>query len=142
MYFSSTDAKKLKRGMKAQVAPLMVKTQEYGYIRGIVSHVNELPSTNTGIMSKLQNTALVNQLSAGAPPVEVNIALLPSSDTYSGYQWTSNKGPDVKIFNGTMSSAYVIVKEEAPISFIIPFFRGLIYGIEDETDINTAKANK
>jgi HlyD family secretion protein len=131
VYFPAGDGKKIKNGMNAQIAPLTVKITKYGYIKGIVEEVNIYPSSTQGMLNTLQNQELIKKLSAGGAPIKIKIDLIPSSKTVSGLQWTSSKGPPEQILNGTICTANIIVKEDPPISFVIPLFRKYILGIED-----------
>ena len=140
VYFPPDVGKKIKYGMNAQVAPLVIKTSKYGYIQGIVKKVNVYPSTVKGMQNTLQNQELIKKLSAGGAPIKVLIELLPSADTVSGFKWTSSKGPSIEIQNGTICTANIIVEEEPPIGFIIPLFRKYILGISDEV-INTGSSD-
>ena len=133
VYFPAGDGKMIKNGMSAQIAPLTVKITQYGYIKGIVEEVNIYPSSPQGMLNTLQNQELIKKLSADGVPIKIKIDLIPSSGTVSELQWTSSKGPPVQILNGTICTANIIVKEEPPISFVIPLFRKYILGVEDNT---------
>ncbi|MDF2867869.1 MAG: putative efflux pump rane fusion protein, partial [Gammaproteobacteria bacterium] len=48
------------------------------------------------------------------------IDLIEDQKTYSGFRWTSSQGPNLLIGNGTLATATVTIKEQAPITLIIP----------------------
>ncbi|NES67365.1 MAG: NHLP bacteriocin system secretion protein, partial [Okeania sp. SIO2D1] len=43
--------------------------------------------------------------------------------TFSGYQWSSSKGPQQKLTAGTTTTTRVRVEERAPITFVLPILR-------------------
>lgn len=84
---------------------------------------SEFPVTNQGIVSVLQNQALANFFSKDGPPYAVHVDLIKNANTVSGYRWTSNDGPPIKIASGTTLNAEITVLEQRPISLLIPFLR-------------------
>jgi HlyD family secretion protein len=78
------------------------------------------------MMRILKNDKLVQQLSAGGAPIEVQSDLIPSGDTLSGYKWSSPKGPETHIESGTLCSATITVKQQRPISLVIPVLRNYL----------------
>lgn len=131
VYFSPLVGKQIQKGMPAQIAPSIVKREEYGFLEGVVSEVDKYPSTLTTVMKTLQNDALAQMLTANAAPIRVIVTLIPDSNTPSGYKWSSRSGPPIDIQSGTICSAEIIVKEQAPITLVIPILRKFLLGIED-----------
>ena len=43
--------------------------------------------------------------------------------TFSGYKWSSSKGPHLNISPGTTTTVKVTVEERKPITFILPILR-------------------
>ena len=93
---------------------------------GKVTAVSEFPSTSQGMMRILQNQQLVQQLSAGAAPIQINADLTPDPDATSGYKWTSPGGPPVLIQSGTLGMANISVRSQRPISLVIPMLREFV----------------
>lgn len=128
LYIPAADGKKIKPGMDVQISPTTVKAEEYGFIKGKVNSVSEFPATYEGMMRVLNNSNLVQMLAGRAAPIEVYADLLPSNKTVSGLKWSSPDGPPMKIFSGTICSATVTVREQAPITLVIPLLKSYLLG--------------
>lgn len=126
VFVSSLDGKKVKPGMDIFISPSTIKREDYGYMVGKVTAVSEFPSTSQGMMRILQNQQLVQQLSAGAAPIQINADLTPDPDATSGYKWTSPGGPPVLIQSGTLGMANISVRSQRPISLVIPMLREFV----------------
>lgn len=123
IYLSPLDGKKVKANMDVQVAPSTVKQEEHGLMLGKVKSVADFPSSSEGMQRILKNPQLVQQLAAGAAPIAVQADLTPSSDTLSGYRWTSPDGPPTRIETGTLCTAHITLENRRPISLVIPVLR-------------------
>jgi HlyD family secretion protein len=71
----------------------------------------------------LNNAALVTKLMEEGPPIQVDVALERDPRTPTGYRWSSSHGPSLKISTGTLASGDIVVKEDRPISLVIPTLR-------------------
>jgi len=120
LYVPSQDGKKIKVGMEALVVPSTVQPQEFGYMKATVTYVSEFPVTQQGMMTSMKNDQLVQGLLRMGAPFEVYVEFEPSTDSYSGYEWTSARGPEVLINAGTSCMGKITVKEEPPIAMVIP----------------------
>ncbi len=123
VYIAPLDGKKVKTNMDVQIAPSTVKQEEFGLMLGKVKNVADFPSSAEGMQRVLKNSQLVQQLAAGAAPIAVQADLTPSSDTVSGYKWTSPQGPATRIESGTLCTATITVSNRRPISLVIPILR-------------------
>ncbi len=123
MYISPTEGKKVRPGMEIQISPSTVKQEEFGFMLGKVTSVAEFPSTGQGMMRVLKNEKLVTVLSGSGAPFEVYADLITDPNTESGYKWSSSSGPSIKIHSGTLCSSAIIVREQKPISLVIPKIR-------------------
>lgn len=129
IYLPPQAGKRVKPNMTTLVSPNTVDRAEFGSINGIVTQVAEFPSTAQQVLSVLQNEELVKQFFGKEVPVAVRIHLLANPDTFSGLKWSSSKGPQVKITTGTLATALITTREQAPITLVIPAFKKL-WGIE------------
>jgi HlyD family secretion protein len=77
-------------------------------------------------LKDLGNERLVEEYSAGGAPLRVEVTLEKDETAFSGYRWTSGKGPGISIFSGTPCSATIIVGEKRPIDYVIPVFKNLL----------------
>lgn len=129
LYFQATDGKKIEPGMKIGLIPSTVKQEEYGYILGIVRDVSEFPVSDAYLSSRLQNSALANSFHEIKNPIEVTVSLMPDIENYSGYKWSSSKGPRQKIGAGYMCSATVTTSRKRPVDLIVPALKKKLWGI-------------
>ena len=122
-YFQASSGKKLSPGMKAGVAPTSVEQSLFGSIIGRVDSVSDLVESRDGLMAIFGNEDLVNQLLTQGPPIQVIITLKKDPDTFSGFKWSSSRGPNFHITSGNMAAVAVTIEEKKPIDFVIPFFK-------------------
>lgn len=123
LYIPSKDGKKIKKGMEALVAPSTIQPQEYGFIKAKVTYVSDFPITERGMLTSVKNDQLAKGLLAGGPLFEVHVDFEKDPDSYSGFRWTSAKGPEILIKEGTSCVGKVTIKEEAPATIVVPAFK-------------------
>lgn len=123
LYIPSKDGKKIKKGMEALVAPSTIQPQEYGFIKAKVTYVSDFPITERGMLTSVKNDQLAKGLLAGGPLFEVHVDFEKDPSSFSGYKWTSAKGPDILIKEGTSCIGKVTIKEEAPATIVVPAFK-------------------
>ena len=131
-YFSALDGKKIKPGMKIGLVPTTVKQEEYGFIQGLITDVSEFPVSDNYLMSSLQNVSLANTFHQIQNPIEVKVSIIPDPTTYSGYKWSSSKGPAQKIGSGFICSAKVTTDSKRPISLLIPTIKKKLLGVGED----------
>jgi HlyD family secretion protein len=124
-FVSALKAKEIVPNMEAQIVPASVRSEEHGFIKGVVRTVAEYPSTDAHIMRVFQNNALAAAV-AGGPVHEVRITLLRDPTTPSGFQWSSKRGAPITITPATLCTAGVITREEAPISLVLPVMEHML----------------
>ncbi|GAB3244659.1 hypothetical protein GCM10027346_42480 [Hymenobacter seoulensis] len=123
LYIPSQDGKKIKRDMDAFVVPSTVQPQEYGFMKGKVTYVSDFPITQQGMMISVKNDQLAKGLLAMGPLFEVHVEFEKDSESYSGFKWTSAKGPDISIKEGTSCMGQITIKQENPITIVVPAFK-------------------
>ncbi len=133
VYFSAAEGKKIRPGMKIGLVPTTVKQEEYGYIQGLITDVSEFPVSDNYLISSLQNVSLANTFNQIKNPIEVKVSIIPDPSTYSGYKWSSSKGPEQKIGSGYICSAKVTTDSKRPLALVIPRFKKKLLGIGDNT---------
>lgn len=129
VYLHPEDGKRIKLGMHALVSPNTVEKSEFGSILGIVVNVAQFPATSQNMIAALQNEELVKQFSHDEVPIAVRIHLQNDTKTESGLTWSSSNGPPVQITPGTLANAMITVREQAPITLVIPTLKK-IAGVE------------
>jgi len=123
LFVPASDGKRLRPGMAARVSPSTVRREEYGAMMGEVSRAAGFPATRRGMTRLLGNEALVDRLLEAGPLIQVNVTLEEDRMTPTGYRWSSSRGPNLEISSGTLASGGIIVKEDRPISLLIPTLR-------------------
>lgn len=125
IYIVASQGKLVKQDMEARIVPTTVNKSEYGAILGKVVSVSDFPSTPEGMMAVLGNQKLVDEFSKNGTPVFIRVDLIEDPNTKSGFKWTTSKGPPLYVTNGTICDASIIVKEQAPITLLIPALKSL-----------------
>ncbi len=120
LFVPSGEGKKISIGMEALIAPSTIKPQEFGYMRGIVQHISDLPATPQGISNVLKNEQLVQQMLALGAPFEVQIEFVKNESDETTYLWTSREGPPVPVLPGTPCTGKVTVQQQTPIAIVLP----------------------
>lgn len=121
IYVPVQTGKKILPGMNVDVSPSTVNKEEFGFMIGRVTSVSEYPLTTQSMFLTLGNEALVQELAKGdMAMLEVKVDLIPDSSTISGYKWSTPAGPPQQIDSGTLVSASITVKQQKPITSIIP----------------------
>ena len=122
-YFPVRDGKRIKPGMKIQVVPDIVKRERFGGIVGRVTSVSAFPVTKQGTTLLLGNSDIATHLLGDEARIEIVAELEKDPNTFSGYKWSSSKGPELSITAGTTANGRVTVERRAPVDFILPFLR-------------------
>ena len=124
IYVAAADGKKVQPGMPVQVSPTTAKREEYGFMLGEVAFVATYPASQESMRVTLQNDALVSELIGRSTPIEIRARLLPGLAPGS-YRWSSSQTPPVKITAGTQAVASIEIRQQPPISLVIPALRRL-----------------
>lgn len=123
LYIPSQDGKKIKKGMEAFVVPSTVQPQEFGFIKGKVTYISDFPITQQGMMTSVKNDQLAKGLLASGPLFEVHVEFEKDADSFSGFKWTSAKGPEIAIKEGTSCMGKITIKQENPAAIVVPAFK-------------------
>jgi HlyD family secretion protein len=123
LFIPASEGKRVQPGMAARVSPSPVKKEEYGYMVGRVTSVAPFPATSRGMVRLLANEALATKLMQEGPLIRVNVDLVRDPRTPTGYRWSSSKGPGGRISSGTLAEGGVVVREDRPISLLLPTLR-------------------
>lgn len=126
VYLDSSRAKDVRPGMDAEVSPGTVKREEYGFLRGKVTFVADYPATPASMMRNLENESLTQSLGNG-PVTEVRIELEPA-DTPSGFRWSSQQGPPLRLSSGTLCAALIVTRSQRPITLVLPGVQEMLGG--------------
>lgn len=123
-YFGVEDGKKIQPGMEILITPDTVKRTRFGGILGKVTEVSPFPITSEGATFVVGNPEVVKQLMGSeGGKIETLAQLQLNSQTFSGYTWSSSKGPQLEISPGTTTTVRVTVEERSPITWVLPILR-------------------
>ena len=115
--------KRIRPGMPVRVAPSGVSWEEYGYIAGTVSSISDAPISPAAMNVFLHNDTLVRQFSSQGAAYLVVVDLAEDPSTPSGLRWTSGAGPPLTFGSGTLVGATTTLREQAPITLVVPALR-------------------
>lgn len=121
-YVPTKHGKMVEPGMTVRIAPDNVRREEFGTLTGVVRSVSQFPSTREGMAAVLRNDTLIQSFSKDGAPYEVRVDLV-AGDTPSGYAWSSRQGPPLTLRSGTTLASDITVREQAPVTLIIPLLR-------------------
>jgi HlyD family secretion protein len=124
-YFPVGDGKKIGPGMRIQLTPDSISRERFGGMLGTVSATSSFPATKESAANVIGNSELAEALLQQGPQIEVLAGLLRDPSTFSGYRWSSSKGPELRISPGTTLAARVTVEGRAPITYVLPFLRSV-----------------
>jgi HlyD family secretion protein len=75
------------------------------------------------MMTSVKNDQLAKGLLSMGPLFEVHVEFEKDKESYSGFKWTSAKGPDIAIKEGTSCLGQITIKQENPIAIVVPAFK-------------------
>ncbi len=121
-YLPVGEGKRVQAGMRAQVVPDTVPRERFGGIVGRVRWVSPFPVTREGAAAVIGSQEVAARL-VTTPSIEVIVDLETDPATFSGFRWTSSRGPAMKMSAGTTTVSRITVEERAPITYLLPFLR-------------------
>ena len=122
-YVALSSGKKITEGMNVLIYPTTVNKQEYGHMEAVVEKVDSFVASAESLRTQLGNDNLVEAFLKDGPVVAVVCRLREDASTSSGYYWSSTKGKDLILTEGTLVEASVVIEEKAPITMLIPYIK-------------------
>lgn len=119
-YISLVDGKKIREGMEVKIYPSTYEKEEYGHMHGVVVNVDEYATSLADLYTAVGEQSLVEFFAMTGPVVEVECEIKKDPNTVSGYEWSSKRGRNVELVEGTFLGGAVIIEEVPPISMLIP----------------------
>lgn len=108
-------------GLPAQMDVDSAPAATYGYLKGTVLEVSNLPMTTTEVAQTLgMERELVEQSMGTAPGLLTVIGVTPDTANPSHYAWTVGTGPNFLISQGSPMTVEVILSESKPIRVVFP----------------------
>ena len=106
-------------GMEAQITPSYVMREEYGYVEGVISHIDDNIVTENHIIKHMGTMDYVEKLLPSQNCVEVTIQLSVRENGQGGYVWSNPKGEALRIKSGDRCKVRIIKQEYHPYELII-----------------------
>lgn len=119
-YFPTELGKYIHVGSKMTFALSNVNEKEYGALVGRIQDVSQYAVSEQVMGSLLHNANLVHFLSNNQPVTQVIAFPILNPQDPTGYQWTSNQGPPVKISTGSVGEIKVVEESLHPIYYLLP----------------------
>lgn len=85
--------------------------------------VDDYVTPASSIRSMLGDDMLAQVFTQSGPVVAVTCRLRTDESTASGYWWSSRKGADLIVTEGTMVTVDIVTEEKAPITMLIPYLK-------------------
>lgn len=127
LFVSPGQGKLIKIGLPANIEPSTAKKEEFGTIRSEVQSVSQLPLSSAAIRAMLHNDELVERFTTKGAPVSIRTRLFEGEDGGGSLVWSGGgRGPDFKIEQGTLVSATITVREQRPVTLILPFLKSFL----------------
>ncbi|MFV0132255.1 HlyD family efflux transporter periplasmic adaptor subunit [Streptomyces sp. HMX87] len=96
-----------------------VPSQEYGVLHGEVKSVDRTAQSAQQIAAFLGDQQLGEQFTEGGRPVAVTVELA-TSDTESGYAWSTADGPPFALSSMTLATGSIRLAEQRPLDWLLP----------------------
>jgi HlyD family secretion protein len=141
IFVPAGEGKKIELKDAVEVTPATVKREEYGFIRGEVVAISELPATKLATEAALQHSELADTFLKRYQPgvlLRLHIKLrrknaanpTPASrlatEKGNPFDWSSSSGSDQRLKTGTMCQAAIVVDKRPLISLILPWTKKLL----------------
>lgn len=116
--------KTIRLGAQVEMDLTTVKSQEFGSMIGHISEISQYAISKQKLTGMINNPELVNYLvQNNAAVIEVKIEPQSDPTTFSGYKWTSGKGPPIHLTSGTLCVFKGLVEEIRPLSYLLPLWK-------------------
>lgn len=118
--------KTVEPGMEATVYLTSYNQQEYGHMKAQVAYVDDYVTSVDEMKALLGDDLLVSAFAQQGPAVAVVCKLVEDPATANGYAWSSARGGDLTVRDGSLVSVAVAVERVRPISVGIPALKELL----------------
>jgi HlyD family secretion protein len=112
-----------------EIAPAVVKKEEYGVLLGDVTAVSQYPASRPGMVRILEYEELADRLTEDGAPIMITGSLRKDSKTPSGFRWSSGMGPPLAVKSGTLCEVEVVAEIQRPIDLVIPYLNKRLLGV-------------
>jgi hypothetical protein len=142
LFLSVSEGKKIKKDMPVIVYPSTVNRQEVGHMEGKVTGVSDAVISAQEMINQLGDQSLAQVFQQIGPVIRVSCSLEKDGNTASGYKWSSKKGAEIELDEGTMVQADIVTDEKAPITMLIPLLKEKLSVNRDQNGQNNGQASQ
>lgn len=135
--------KEIRAGMPARISIPFAPPSRYGYLEGVVSWVGEFVAdqTGSGRGGSVGDASLTRSIGGQiGPMIEVSVTVLEDPRTPSGLAWTSREGYPQPLEMPLLCGVQVVIREDRPISLLLPWIKDLLGIDQPPTLVGTAAA--
>ncbi len=111
-------------GMMVDIEPYIVDKNLYGWLVGEVVEVDDFVASRDTIMADLQNRTLLTRVLHDGAVYRIRVKPVADKSTTSGYRWSNGEGPPFRLHAGSICTAFIHIRDKAPIDYLIPVFQG------------------
>jgi len=128
LFVPSSQAKRVQSDMNALLEVDGYGKERHGYLTGKTKFVASMPSMRQEVEALVGGPELATAFLArfAEPPTYARIDLDPDAASPTGFNWTT-KDPGEPITPGALFKAYVIIDENRPIDYVLPFFERILW---------------
>lgn len=119
LYVPADSIEQVRVGMPVEIVPSHVRREEAGFVRGEVTNVTDSPISATALQERFDDGPQARELIDGGAVVEVRVALQRDPTTVSGLAWSSSRGAQVEITEGTSCTGEIVTRRQRPVDLVL-----------------------
>lgn len=124
IFVPPVQGKKIGNGMRVRVVPTNIEASEFGSIEANTIYVSQFPLDANAVRRFINNDALSTYFSVQQePPIGVIAELVVDKNNFSGFRWTSGRGPNTRVTSGSICTCSIIVNDQRPITLLLPWLK-------------------
>lgn len=119
-YMNLGEGKKVEEGMTVNIYPTTLAKEEYGHMTGTVIKVADYVTSYAGLYTRVGDSILAETFSKNGAMVEVVCEIKTDENSVNGYAWSTRKGSEVELQEGTLLTGRIVIRTVPPITMLIP----------------------
>jgi HlyD family secretion protein len=115
----------VKNGSRVLVSPVNVDVNTYGSIIGYVDFVSPVGLGQDDAQAVVGDVSITKSIYASQPSLFYITIRLEKANTFTGYKWSSSKGPNYKIPITTLANVKIVTNTYRPYQIVLPFLKSI-----------------
>ena len=111
-------------------------------MEGKVTGVSDTVVSAQEMINQLGDQSLAQAFQQSGPVIRVSCSLEKDENTASGYKWSSKKGSEIELDEGTIVQADIVIEEKAPITMLIPLLKEKLSVNREQNGQNNGQASQ